>query len=158
MSNETKDTLLEVRKAYRFLFQYQRKILDLVDFIGKSYGLNYNGGFSRFSNPSRNGSGKLTNWSWDWLSMYFYEFTFKSIKKGNEEYFFSVCLVNDTGYFIAHKRDKDNARTKLSAFEDIEKSETKLFFFISKDLKKDFWIDSNVTDFVLNQKKNRCYR
>ncbi len=30
MSKETKETLIEVRKAYRFLYQYQRKILDLM--------------------------------------------------------------------------------------------------------------------------------
>ena|SRR6218665_2920988 len=153
MSKETKDTLLEVRKAYRFLYQYQRKILDLVDFIGKSYGLNYSGGFSRFSNASpRNGWGNLNSWAWDWLNMYFYEFKFKPLTKMGDEYTFSIILVNDTGSFLANKKDNKNARTKLSAYEDVEKSETKLVFYVGKNSFAEFWANWEINDFVLDEK------
>lgn len=146
MPNETNETLVEVRKAYRFLYQYQRKILDLMDFIGKSYGLNYNGGSCRFSSVSpRNGRGELNKWAWDWLNMYFYEFNFKNDKKP----VFSVVLVNDTGSFVANKKDKTNSRTKISAFESVEISETKLVFYLCKDNWVDFWLNWEINDFVL---------
>lgn len=148
MSKETKNTLLEVRKAYRFIYQYQRKILDLMDFIGKSYGLNYNGGSARFSNVSpRNGSGTLNKWAWDWLNMYFYEFNFKNKSKS----LFSVILVNDTGSFIANKKDVANKRTTLSAYEDVEKSETKLVFYVAQTQWVDFWLNWEINDFVLEK-------
>ena len=75
--NDIDKITLEARKAYRFLFEYQAHILDLMKFIQSSYGLKYIGGYSMFSNSTpQRGKGNLDNWSWDWLNMYFYQFAF----------------------------------------------------------------------------------
>lgn len=151
MSKETRETLFEVRKAYRFLYQYQRKILDLVSYIGSSYGLNYNGGFTKFSNSApRNGWGNLNNWAWDWLSMYYHEFNFQKIKKDVDSYTFSVFLVNDSGYFVANSKEKIS-KTKVSAFEDVEDSETNLIFVIGKNYWEGWGYNWDQPEFILEK-------
>ncbi len=114
--NNTKELLIEVRKSYRLLYQYQKRILDLVDYIGKKYGLNYNGGYPKFSGVTpRNGSGNLNLWAWDWLNMYYYEFHFSHKKSGNDTLFFSVFLLNDNGFFKNNneKKNKQNVNLKV---------------------------------------------
>lgn len=149
MSKETKDTLIEVRKAYRFLYKYQRKVLDLISYIGGSYGLNYSGGFTKFSNSSpRNGKGNLTNWAWDWLSMYYYEFNFEKFQKDNDTYIFSIFLINDSGYFMSNNKEKIY-KTKVSAFESEEESETKLIFVIGKNIWEGWGINWDNPEFIL---------
>ncbi|MDC7218749.1 MAG: hypothetical protein PQJ59_02350 [Spirochaetales bacterium] len=65
---ELNKALLEVRKAYRIIYEYQKRVLDLVKYISKSLGYQYAGGWSKFSSPSpKNGKGSLDNWAWDWL-------------------------------------------------------------------------------------------
>ncbi len=111
---------LEARKAYRYLFQYQQRILDLVRFIGGSLGLEYQGGYPKFSNPApRNGGGNLYNWAWDWLNMYFYEFRFK---KKESDVKFSAFIVNDTGFYENDKISK----LDVKEYRTVEESQTKL--------------------------------
>ena len=98
--DDIQQVLLDVRKSYRFLYQYQKRILDLISFIGGKYNRQYSGGLAKFSSPApRNGGGNLGCWAWDWLNMYFYEFYFGTEKQENDNITFSVFLVNDTGYF-----------------------------------------------------------
>lgn len=146
MSNNPQNVLLEVRKAYRLLYQYQRRILDLMKYIGNAYQCSYKGGYTKFSNVSpRNGTGKLTNWAWDWLSMYYYEFHFESNKCK-----FSVFLLNDTGYFEANKQESISP-TSISKFFPIEKSETKLIFVAGKNLWEGWSNDWRDLYFVLEK-------
>lgn len=134
-NNSPQDVLLEVRKAYRLLYQYQRRVLDLMKYIGNAYQLSYEGGWTKFSNVSpRNGTGKLSNWAWDWLSMYYYEFHFKEKLVDTDTIGFSIFLVNDTGFFETNKTETISA-TKLSKYHPVEKSETKLVFVAGKN----FW-------------------
>jgi len=108
--NELKNSLIEVRKAYRLLYDYQKKVLDLVQFIGTEFGRSYKGGYSKYSNVTpRNGKGHLSNWGWDWLNMYYYEFNFHN--EENKD-FFSVVLISDTGYYEAKDED-ENFNDKL---------------------------------------------
>lgn len=142
--------LLDVRKSYRLLYDYQRRILDLVKFIKGKYRLDYEGGYPKFSKSApRDGSGNLENWSWDWLSMYFYEFHFYPQKNNNNETHFSVFLLNDTGYFLS-ARDAPLHRKTLSGFADVEKSATKLILIAGYncwDAWNGDWLD---TEFTLN--------
>jgi hypothetical protein len=118
--------LLDVRKSYRLLYEYQRKMLDIVKFVKGKYRLDYEGGYPKFSKSAPGeGRGNLENWAWDWLSMYFYEFHFYPQKHGDNLTHFSIFLLNDTGYFLT-KKEKDIHRKTLSAFADVEKSESKL--------------------------------
>lgn len=130
------NTLIEVRKAYRFLYEYQKRILDLINFIGNHYKLNYRGGYPKHSNPApNNGRGRLDNWAWDWLNMYYYEFNFKHREIDGNNFYFAIFLVNDTGFYKANP-SKDRAHIKkidISTYAKIEDSETKLIFVAGKN-------------------------
>ena len=98
MPQNIKDTLQEARKAYRFLYDYQKRILDLVSYIGGKYGFRYRGGYSKFSNSSpRDGKGNLGNWAWDWLNLYFYEFNFEPKRQVKTPFIlqFSYLMIQD---------------------------------------------------------------
>ena len=122
---------LEARKAYRFLFQYQQCILNLMGFSCGSLGLKYAGGYSKFSNTTpRSGRGNLDNWAWDWLNMYFYEFHFEK----EDGVKFSVFIINDTGYYDSACAPFPEKRVNIEEFEIVEKSDTKLIFVAAKNL------------------------
>ncbi len=147
MPENNNSTLLEVRKAYRLLFEYQTRILDLIGFIGGSFGYDYNGGYSKFSNGSpNNGRGKLSQWAWDWLSMYFYEFNFGKKNKIT----FALFLVNDTGFFQKAKVNKIS-RTKVSAFDAVENSKTKLIFVVGKNTWDGWGVNWDDNSFILDK-------
>lgn len=131
------ETLLSARKAYRFLFEYQSKILKLVSYIGSKYGIDYSGGYPHFSNMiKRNTSAYLDCWAWDWLNMYFYEFNFYN---QNDKLNFSIFHMPDSGYFDSTEDPKyyDEKKLQVNEFKSIEESESKLIFVIGKN----FWVE-----------------
>ncbi len=147
--SEIKQTLIDVRKAYRFLYNYQRTLMDLVDYIGRKYNFKYEGGYSKFSNVTpRTGKGHLTNWAWDWLNMYYYEFHFRTNKINNDDIHFSIFSVNDTGFYEVENNDKTNT----NSFKSIEESKSKLFFVIGKNLWKGWGNDWDEPEFILQDK------
>lgn len=134
MQDNVNNALVEVRKAYRLLADYQRKVLDLIDFIGSSYGRIYQGGYAKYGYPTpRNGKGNLDLWGWDWINMYFYEFHFGKELVGNHELFFSIFIVSDTGYYNERKTNSFLDKTDTELFTKPEESETKLIFLIGKN-------------------------
>lgn len=145
-----KQLLTEVRKAYRLLFDYQSKLLALVNYIGGKFGYNYNGGYPKFSNNQpRQGSGNLKLWAWDWLNLYFHEFSFgkKDLDNGDSLYF-SVFVLNDDGYFLANKKEeKSISELNINDFERPEFSHSKLIFVVGYN----YWAEK--TSFV---KDNWC--
>ncbi|KFF06316.1 hypothetical protein [Flavobacterium reichenbachii] len=149
MQENTNNILYEVRKSYRLLFQYQARILDLMGFIGDSFECKYKGGYPRFSNSSPNkGRGRLDNWAWDWLNMYYYEFNFtRKLAKIN----FSVFLLNDTGFYEAKFQEKKIHEKKISAFESSENSNSKLIFVASKKNRTEWSKIWSYTSFTLNE-------
>jgi hypothetical protein len=112
---------LEVRKAYRLLYDYQRRILDLMKFIGETYDLPYKKGRPLFSSKAGN---NLTNWAWDWIFMYCYDFRFEGKEKENPVQF-SVILRNDSGYYEANQESKISAKD-IEQFKRVEESKTEL--------------------------------
>ncbi|WP_026837370.1 hypothetical protein [Gillisia sp. JM1] len=149
MQKDLEDRLIEVRKAYRLLYDYQRRMLDLMGFIGGSFNREYEGGYPKFSNPSpNNGRGKLEQWSWDWLNMYYYEFHFSKKKVKTNTQYFAVFLVTDTGYYEI-KKEVDIAKTKISAFETPEKSKSRLIFVVGENLWDPFGTNWSSPSFIL---------
>jgi len=121
---ELKNSLIEVRKAYRLLYDYQKKVLDLVNFIGSEFGRTYNGGYPKYCNVTpRNGKGSLKNWAWDWLNMYYYEFNFH-----NDTVKFSIVLISDTGFYESITENPSLSKLDLNNFKNAESSVTKLSF------------------------------
>lgn len=154
------ETLLSARKAYRFLFEYQTKIKDLVYFIGTKFGLDYFGGYAKFSDPSpKNSKGYLDNWAWDWLNMYCYEFHFYSKLENNDEIRLSIFHIADTGYFDSTEEPKyhDDKKLQINTFKSIEGSQSKLIFVASinmwlKDCQECKGIDGKWSFKALNEK------
>lgn len=127
------ESLNEVRKAYRLLFDFQSRILNLINFIGGRFDFDYSGGFPKFGAQSpRNGSGHLKLWAWDWLNFYFYEFHFQSKVVNNDSLRFSIFIVCDSGYFDA-KKSNTVSKTDTSSFLDTDHSLSKLIFVAAKN-------------------------
>jgi len=127
---QVEDALIEVRKAYRLLYTYQRRVMDIMQFIGDQVSRSYHGGFSKFSNTApREGRGSLDNWAWDWLNMYCYEFHFGDKFIEEDTITFSVWLVSDTGCY-----DSAADALNIENFSNPEISTTKLVFVIGKNI------------------------
>jgi len=142
---EVENILIDVRKAYRLLYDYQRKVLDLMKYIGVLTSRRYEGGWCKFSQPSpRDGKGSLDNWAWDWLNLYTYEFWFGNKKINGNEIQLSVWLVSDTGFHDANSKDAESIET----FSTVEDSATRLVFVIGKNT----WHRS-FNDFIPNNLK-----
>lgn len=134
MPSDPRNSLLEVRKAYRLLYDFQDRILDLMDFIGSSFGKTYSGGFPKYSDASpRSGQGNLDKWAWDWLNMYYYIFQFADNPKTHKGITLGVFLLADDGYFRVKKDDKNPSRRNLDSFESVGSSATRLIFVVGKD-------------------------
>ncbi|MGL4986328.1 MAG: hypothetical protein ACRC5H_04220 [Treponemataceae bacterium] len=136
MQNNIKKTLAEVRKAYRFLYSYQQRILDLIKYISGKFGLTYKGGYPKFADPSpRCGRGSLDTSAWDWLNLYFYDFHFTADEKGTIH--FSILLLNDTGYF--EEKDKGINKENIKDFTSINESKSELIFIVGKNIWQEVW-------------------
>lgn len=132
--NNIRETLCEVRALYRLLYNYQRRIMDLVGYIGSRYGLTYNGGYSKFSNTTpRNGRGNLGNWAWDWLNMYYYEFNFYPKEIEENTLYFSVFILSDTGYYKA-KFEGNASPTNTSNFKPVDDSQSEFILVAGKNM------------------------
>lgn len=127
---EINQVLLDVRKAYRLLHDYQRMALDVTNYIGKQLGLPYVGGWPKFSDASpKRGKGGLDYWSWDWLNLVFYECHFSEVPMGEPGLRVSVLLISDTGYFCSEQEAVEH--TNVSDFLPVEQSQTLVGFLIS---------------------------
>lgn len=123
-------TLLEVRKAYRLLHDYQRLVLDAVDYVGKQLGFTYAGGYPKFSSASPGqGRGKLGCWAWDWLNMILYEFHFTRTGNEGKLWRFSLLLISDTGYFCSKLEDAN--KCEVDSYLPVDGSATKIGFLMS---------------------------
>jgi hypothetical protein len=128
--SDFENALVDVRKAYRLIYLYQRRVMDIVQYIGDTLSFRYAGGWSWFSNNTpKGGKGALGNWAWDWLNMYFYEFNFSERKINDNLLMFSIFLQSDTGYY-----DSNNEKPLfIESFHPAEESSTKLIFLVGKN-------------------------
>ena len=133
---EVNRALLDVRRAYRLLHDYQRAALDGVKYIGSQLGFTYNNGYPHFSDPTpKNGKDALNRWAWDWLNLVHFNFNFSKTTEGEGDISLSIMLFSDTGFYIA--ADKDADATDISSFASVENSETKVgILFYREWLKK----------------------
>lgn len=100
-SDELKLALVDVRKAFRLLFLYQRRVLDLSMTFANEMGLRPYSVVYGFNRPAT--ANPFDKWVWDMLPMYRVSFLFLSsftdqneTKKG--EWLLDIHLVSDSGY------------------------------------------------------------
>jgi hypothetical protein len=122
---ELDDVFIDVRKSYRLLYSYQRRMMDLVQFIGTHYGFQYVQGWSEFSSAREPKKLKLNNSAWDMLGMYCFTFQFSTKDFGKYKNIeLLVVLVNDTGFYDISKNRKD--RVHIDKFSDVNDAKTQL--------------------------------
>lgn len=151
------NALLDVRRAHRILYAYQRRMLDLVHFIQSKLDMPKFRGFKHFSRPISKNSGYLTiwhdMWAWDYLYSYLFEYYLGEKEAGDKLHNYKLSLIqySDTGYF-----DQDGQkRGRISEFGSEEESSSKLLFFLeykSKDSEWE-WKDGSYMEGIVLDKK-----
>ena len=130
---EINDALKDVRNAYRLIALYQKRLLDIIKYVSNSYSVNFGSGWSKFTNAASHGNrASIDKSSWDWLSLYLYEFNLGTLEIDMNKYHFKIVHQADTGYFDA-SIDKKFARENVEQFSDVNSSLTRLYFVISKN-------------------------
>lgn len=118
-------TLLDVRKAYRILHDYQRCAMDLARYISTQLCFLESYGAPAFSaRPPARDKINLDAWAWDWLGMYYYDFHFSR----EDNLHLSLLLISDTGFYVSN--DPAPKETNVSTFAPAEESRTKLGFLL----------------------------
>ena len=154
------NALLDVRRAHRILYAYQRRMLDLVHFIQSKLDMPKFRGFKHFSNPiygRSKGHSRLNiwhnMWAWDYLYSYLFEYYLGKKETGDKRHDYKLSLIqySDTGYF-----DQDGQkRGRISEFGSEEESSSKLLFFLeykSKDSEWE-WKDGSYMEGIVLDKK-----
>ena len=150
--------LLDVRRAHRILYAYQRRMLDLVSFIGQKLTKSELKvkGFKHFSDPvpgSRNDISPLHDmWAWDYLYSYLFEYYLGETETSdNQHYALSLIQYSDTGYF---DKEEEAPRLELEKFKPEEESDSKLLFFLEykpKDSKWEWGAGTSLKKIVLDK-------
>lgn len=131
---EINEALKDVRNAYRLLALYQKRLLDIIKYLTNGYNVTFNSGWSKFSNAASNGKkASIDKLSWDWLTLYLYEFNLGTIEVGSDKYHFKVVHQADTGFYDT-SLDKKISAANAEQFEDVNNAKTRLFFVLSKNV------------------------
>lgn len=141
------NALLDVRRAHRILYVYQKRMSDLAYFIKCKLKMPDFRGFKHFSRPISRNSGYLTirhdMWAWDYLYSYLFEYYLGKTEASDKlhDYKLSLIQYSDTGYF-----DQDGQRRcRISEFGSEGESSSKLLFFLEYKPKGSKWEWGNGT-------------
>lgn len=136
------NALLDVRRAHRILYAYQKRMSDLAYFIKRKLDMPKFRGFKHFSRPISKNRGYLTirhdMWAWDYLYSYLFEYYLGKKEAGDKlhDYKLSLIQYSDTGYF-----DQDGQRRcRISEFGSEDESGSKLLFFLEYKPKDSKWV------------------
>lgn len=133
MESNIVKALSEVRKAYRLLFDYQSRILDLMSFIERKIQFNFQSGWPLYSEASpKPGKIYLDQWSWDWLNMYYYQFYFGEKKTNENTIYFGIVHMADSGFF--ENKNNHDEKINLKKYKKVEESKSKLIFVIGYNM------------------------
>ena len=142
--NNIHQMLEDVRKAHRLIYQFQDRMLQLMNRIANDYGLNHPVGRKRFSNPI--GSTRRGNdypeanlrvhdkWVWDMLYTYEFEYYFGKVSRNNQDGCLTIFQVSDNGYYMAdgyrHEQGEKGHLSKraVNDFWPTNQSESYLIF------------------------------
>jgi hypothetical protein len=127
---ELEAVFTDVRKAYRLLYHYQRRVMDTVRYISNLLSINLQSGHPIFSDltPGENKRPDLDRWAWDWLNMYFYEFYCTAKKIDTDTYQFAIQIQSDTGCYDTGANELD-----IENYSPAELAATRLIFIYSKN-------------------------
>lgn len=148
---EINDALVDVRKAHRLIYQYQKRVIDIIYYIRERYSMPQFAGVRRFCNTINYKQGlkeeydvkmlrlERNMWGWDFLYSYLFEFYLGTKKFSKKEISFSIIEASDSGFYQSKQTNKH--QTNISSFSDVEESETCLIFvFESVTSKKNDYV------------------
>jgi len=131
MSKELDNVFTNVRNAFRLLYRYQNRALNIINYIREQTPYTDMWGGKWYSNPigtRRDSPDKdyanlrvwKDMWAWDFLYGYLFEYYFGTTKINKKDIEMSVMQVSDDGYFLSH--NPSSSLTDLSTFADAEDS------------------------------------
>ncbi len=123
---ETQDALHDVRRAYRLIFAYQRRILDSIRLLTQEYEVLYGG--PKFAGRPKFKRFEFDRWSWDYLPLYQAIFKFRI----DVEFELSIYINADNGFFL-NDRGNHLDRTNIDRFEDAEKSDSYITLILANE-------------------------
>lgn len=142
--NDIHQMMEDVRKAHRIIYQFQDRMLQLMNRIANDYGLNHPVGRKRFSNPV--GSTRRGNdypeanlrihdkWVWDMIYTYEFEYYFGKILRNNLNGCLTVFQISDNGYYLAdgHRLEEGEgehlSKRAINDFWSTDQSDSYLIF------------------------------
>lgn len=138
---ELDEVFVDVRKAYRLLYLYQRRILDTIKFISNTLNKSVVGGYPLYGGNTPRSGGKISldALAWDWLVMFGYEFYFQDETINGDNYQFAISIQSDSGYDDA---EAGVTLSMLERFLPVEESATRIYFYIGKNMWKQDVFDS----------------
>lgn len=129
-SEELKSVFTDVRKAYRLLYHYQRRVRDTVKYISNLLPINLESIHPIYcdNTPRERARPDLDRWAWDWLNMYHYEWFARPIDEDQDKYYFAIQIQSDTGCY-----DTGADKTATENFSSPEEASTRLIFLYTKN-------------------------
>ena len=115
-----KGALVDVRKSYRLLWSYQRRVFDIIGLIASEMGQDfYYWQVLHSDGPVRSGTNPLKKWAWDMLPMVQASYLFlpsgadpNSPRRG--EWMLEISVLSDSGF----DEPKGGAEPDASDFPD----------------------------------------
>lgn len=159
---EVNDALVDVRKAHRLIYQYQKRVIDIIYYIRERYTMPQFAGVRRFCSTINYKQGlkdeydvkmlrlERDMWGWDFLYSYLFEFYLGAKKFSNKEISLSIIEASDSGFYQSKQTNKH--QTNISSFTDVDESETCLIFVfesITSKKKKYVWDLDNAINKIL---------
>ena len=141
MKKEIDNIFVDVRNAFRQLSRYQKRILNIVNYIREQtpytdmWGSKnwYSDEIKNRRNSPDKEYAKLNvfkdMWGLDFLYGHFFEYYFGAIKIGKHTIEMSVFQVSDDGYFISN--DENKHMTDVSSYANSEVSHSYIVFNVS---------------------------
>jgi len=130
IAKEFEKVLKDVRSSYRFLYQYQKRLMDLVTFISNHLGFQFAEGEPHFHNNSLKSLKNIDpgkHWAWNSLQLYNYNFIHSAKTLGNwKDVMLMINIVSDTGFY-----DREALiQTRVEDFAPVEESKTQLHIIL----------------------------
>lgn len=140
MENSNKEVVFEdVRKSYRFLYLYQRRVMDLIAFMSSHWNFIFEKGEPVFCSPPplKKINPSSGNWVWDFLTFYNFNFVYREKKIGEYKGVkLMLNIVSDTGFYDT----ENNNKLSISDFKETKKSKTQLHIILkTKNLNWDIY-------------------
>ena len=141
MKKEIDNIFIDVRNAFRLLSRYQKRILNIVNYIREQTPFTDMWGSknwycdeikNRRNSPDKEYAKLKVDkdmWGLDFLYGHFFEYYFGTTKKGIHTIEMSLFQVSDDGYFISN--DENKHMTDVSSYASSEISHSYIVFNVS---------------------------